>query len=204
MQKVSQRVSRRAAGRGLIGVPMSTRTLLSAEEFLTLPGDEPRELIRGEVVDMTPPGQRHGFVCANVAYVLNEWARRVKAGVVLTNDSTVLTERDPDTVRGPDVQFIARHRLTPAFPARGSAATPPDLIVEVVLETDLGHRVIETIVEFLDAGVQEVWVVEPEGQFVEVFHLETRPRRVEGEEPLESPQLLPGFRCSVSEFFAVY
>lgn len=58
--------------------------------------------------------------------------------------------------------------------------------------------------EFLDAGVEEVWVVDPEGQFVEVFRGESRPRRVGFNSDIESPQILPGFRCSVSEFFAVF
>lgn len=183
---------------------MKTQTLMTAEEFLALPGEVPRELVRGEVVEMSPPGARHGVVCANITMLLKNWARGKQAGAVLSNDAAVVTERDPDTVRGPDVQFIAVGRLGPDFPPTGSLEIPPDLVIEVVSESDRWHDVITKVDEFLDAGVQEVWVVDPKGQFVEVFRTESRPRRIDLGGEIESPQILPGFRCSVSEFFAVF
>ena len=64
------------------------------------------ELERGEIVEMTRPGKLHGFVCGNVARILGNFAIQRKKGYVCTNDTGVIVERDPDTVRGPVVLFF--------------------------------------------------------------------------------------------------
>jgi Uma2 family endonuclease len=45
-------------------------------------------------------------------------------------ESGFTLSRDPDTVRGPDVRFVRRERLT-SPPRRGFLAGAPDLAVEV-------------------------------------------------------------------------
>src|SRR5262249_15606205 len=84
---------------------------MSADEFWDFVhrpenADRDFELVRGEVVEMTKPGKRHGFVCANVVSILWSFARQRKKGYVCSNDTGVLVEHDPDTVRGPDVLFF--------------------------------------------------------------------------------------------------
>src|SRR6478672_6836851 len=96
---------------------------LTAAEFARLP--EPadgskQELVRGEVVTMPPPGIRHGIVQTNVACLIQPYARAHKLGRV-TVESGVVTEEDPDTVRGPDVAFWALMRYRPV---RSRSATP--------------------------------------------------------------------------------
>jgi Uma2 family endonuclease len=80
---------------------------------------------------------------------------------------------------------------------------PPDL-VKVVSESDRWGHVMHKVEEFLNAGVLEVWVVDPDGEFVEVFRTDSRPRRIVREGLIDSPTLLPGFSCSVSNFFPLY
>src|SRR5207249_4297108 len=81
--------------------------LLTAEEFFRLP--EPpdgskQELVRGEIVTMPPPGFRHGDVQLAIGSLLRQFVRANRLGRV-TVESGVVTEDDPDTVRGPDVSF---------------------------------------------------------------------------------------------------
>lgn len=180
---------------------MSTKTLLTADEYAGLVSEVPTELIRGEIVEMGTPGARHGYVCVNVAAILREWAKRRKAGFVLGNDSGVITERDPDTVRGADCQFIAAQRLPGGLPEKGYPSIPPDLAVEVVSESDRWSNIISKVNEYLDAGVREVWVVEPKDEFVEVFRPDQRPVRFSREAELTSEMVLPGFKCRVAELF---
>lgn len=48
---------------------MSTATtLITAEEFMAMSFDRPTELVRGEIIEMTNPGGRHGLVCANAGF----------------------------------------------------------------------------------------------------------------------------------------
>lgn len=86
---------------------MSTGTSqITAEQFLTLPLEAPAELVRGEMhslfgaAGMTRPGVLHGTVCQNVGGILWNWSRKSNAGIVVSNDTGVITQRDPDTVPG--------------------------------------------------------------------------------------------------------
>lgn len=180
---------------------MATKTLLTAEEYLELPDTGPSELVRGEVVEMSPPSTRHGAVCANVTALLRQWAKQHKTGHVACNDAGVITERDPDTVRGADCQFISARRLPQGLPERGYPSIPPDLAVEVVSDSDRWAEVMNKVQEYLVAGVVEVWVVEPREEFVQVFRNDAGPVRYDGGDELKSDSVLPGFRCRVAEFF---
>src|SRR6516164_4722798 len=82
--------------------------LMTAEEFFDWANhpdnrDKYCELERGEIVEMTKPGIRHGVVCANVVAILRDFTWKRKKGYVCSNDTGMVVERDPDTVRGPDV-----------------------------------------------------------------------------------------------------
>ncbi len=99
---------------------VTTDRLLTAEEYLLLPDTgRPTELVRGRIVSTDWPTPWHGYVCCNVAGVLGDFVEEVKGGR-LTNGSGVVTERDPDTVRGADVAFYSYERVPRA---RSRAAT---------------------------------------------------------------------------------
>src|SRR5436190_24081471 len=81
---------------------------MTAEEFadwVERPENENRwfELVRGEVIELPAPKRPHGVVCMNIGRLLSNHVWERKHGYVACNDSGVILERDPDTVRGPDV-----------------------------------------------------------------------------------------------------
>ena len=81
--------------------------LMTAEEFMAADLGEGRyELVRGEVIEVPPPMPEHGRVCMNISFILESYGRRTVIGYALSNVAGVLTERDPDTVRGPDHLFL--------------------------------------------------------------------------------------------------
>jgi Uma2 family endonuclease len=87
--------------------------LMTAEEFAQRP--EPpdgskEELVRGEIVMTPPPGFEHGFHQAGIVAILYTHVRRHRLGRVVV-ETGVVTERDPDTVRGPDVSFWSKESL---------------------------------------------------------------------------------------------
>src|SRR5262249_5735735 len=82
--------------------------LLTAAEFRQLPDDgQRRELVRGKVVVMNVPAPRHGQICVKVVRILGRFLDAHDLGHLVSNDSGVVTERDPDTVRGADVSFYS-------------------------------------------------------------------------------------------------
>src|SRR3954463_6925505 len=92
----------------------ATTKLITAEEFGRMP-DPPdgsqQELVRGVIVTMPPPKGRHGACCSKINRRLGNFADEHGLGTVFSNDTGCITERDPDTVRGPDVSFWSRARL---------------------------------------------------------------------------------------------
>ena len=89
---------------------MSTQTrLLTADEFLEWP-DEPgfrQELIRGEVVTMSLPGGEHGEVALKIGRLIGNHVEAAELGETYAAETGFIVERDPDTVRGADVAFVA-------------------------------------------------------------------------------------------------
>ena len=73
--------------------------LMTAEEFWLLPDNGmQRALVRGEVVEMVPPGAQHGGVASEMDFRLRSWAKSGPGGWVGVESGFILA-RDPDVVR---------------------------------------------------------------------------------------------------------
>ena len=186
---------------------MATATptkLLTAEEFMAAEfGEGKFELVRGEIVDVTPPPMpQHGLVCANIAAILWTYSRESGHGFALSNDSAVVTERNPDSVRGPDVCFYSHARWPRSQVGNTLPPVPPDIAVEVVSPGNRLAEIQKKVSEYLGAGVSLVWVVYPEQRRVIVYRADAdEPMTLGAEAVIENLAELPGFRCSISDFF---
>ena len=104
----------------------TVEALMTAEEFGQRPDPgHPEELVRGVVFAMPMTNREHGKVCVKAARILGNWVEDHDLGHVLGNDAGVITERDPDTVRGADVAYYS-YAPTPqrCQLARGWPRTP--------------------------------------------------------------------------------
>jgi Uma2 family endonuclease len=176
--------------------------LLTAEEFgrRSDPG-HPEELVQGRIIAMPPPQPRHGQVCTKVIRLLDRYVDEHDLGQVLSNDSGVVTERDPDTVRGADVSFYSYDRLPRGPIPRGYFAFPPNLIVEVCSPDDRWRDIITKVNEYLEAGVSAVIVLDPEPRTAFVFHADRAPQELGPDDELMLPDILGEFRVKVARFF---
>jgi Uma2 family endonuclease len=184
-------------------VSAAVKKLITAEEFFQMP--EPadgsqQELVRGVIVTMPPPGGRHGGCCMNVGYHLCHFVKTNHLGTVTSNDAGFISERDPDTVRGPDVAFWSRERL-PELP-EGYITLPPDLAVEVVSPGDHYSRIQKKLRHYLERGVRLVWIVDPEDRSVTVYRSEKQAMILGEKDTLTGEDVVPGFRCLVADLFA--
>lgn len=179
---------------------MTTTTLITAEEFGQMTFDAPVELVRGEVVEMNRPGGIHGKIGTNVAFMLEAWARNTGGFDVIVNDAGVITRRDPDSVRGPDVFVVARARLAGGRLPAGHFEVAPDLVVEVMSPSDRWSDVIAKIAEFLQAGVQEAWIVDPEQKRIHVYTGDAEPHVFDASAEVSS-RALPGLQFHVNDLF---
>jgi len=175
---------------------MSTaQALITAEQFWEIDFDVPVELVRGEIVELTRPNTWHGYVCAKVSHLLQLWNANDQYGFVISNDSGVLTERDPDTLRGPDVYFIRHERLPGGRLPERWIEVPPDLAVEVFSPTDRWRDIWDQIHEYFALGVNGVWVTDPRKGTLHVMKPDDGPQILDETQTLESPDVLAGFSC---------
>jgi Uma2 family endonuclease len=177
--------------------------LITVDEFEQMTFERPTELVRGEIVEQAMPTSQHGSVCAAIVIALGSWARHGRHGAVFSNDSYVLTEQDPDTVRGPDCAFVRSERLVNGKLPAGTLRFPVDLAVEVLSPSDRWPDVMGKILEYLRNGTGEVWVIDADEHTVNVYRSDLqRSIRFKKDAVLTRPDLLPGFSCPVAEFFA--
>jgi Uma2 family endonuclease len=182
---------------------VSRTKLLTAEEFMAVDlGEGTFELVRGEIVEVPPPMPEHGAVCANTSGILWDYGRRSGYGYVLANDSAILTERGPDTVRGADVAFYSHARWPRSEVGKTVPPVPPDLAVEVYSPSNRRGAMSAKVTEYLVVGTLMVWVIYPESRSVVIHRSDDRPPLVLHEgDVIENLPELPGFRCAVADFF---
>ena len=179
--------------------------LMTAEEYMNADlGDGRHELIRGEVVELSPPISDHGYVCMQVGFLLHGFGRQTGCGYCLANDASVQTERNPDTVRGPDICFYSEARQ-PRFKSMnepGLLTVAPDVAIEVVSPSNRRGELLRKVAEYLAAGSLAVWLVYPRKRSVAIFRdAQAPPVVLEDGDAIEDQPELPGFRCTVTEIF---
>jgi Uma2 family endonuclease len=157
------------------------------------------ELIRGEVFEMPSPSITHGVVAVNIATELKVYTRSHPIGFVAGNDAGVILERDPDTVRGPDVALYEFRDGSRAIPRKWSEF-PPLIAVEVRSPNDSDRHLALKTSEYLSNGVREVWIVDPDERYVAV-HYPDKPPRILVEVASIDSVILPDFSCPLAIIF---
>lgn len=176
--------------------------LLTIEEYLRLPDDGRKtELVRGRVVEVPPTYPFHGYVCSKIGRLVGNHAEAANLGRVMTNDSGVVTERDPDTLRGADVCYYSFQRMPGPMPEEGYFPVAPDLVFEVMSPSDRWPQVLKKVTEYLEAGVAVVCVVIPSDRSAIVYRNDTKPEPFAADAELVLPDVLSGFRVPLRQFF---
>jgi Uma2 family endonuclease len=176
---------------------------MTAEEFMAADlGEGAFELVRGEVIELSPTMPEHGRVCVNAGFVLEKYGRQSGRGYILSNDSAVVTERGPDTVRGVDVCFYSHARWPRTQLGNTLLPVPPDLAVEVYSPSNRRGAMSQKVTEYLVAGTLMVWVIYSASRSVRIFRSDDEPPLVlRVGDVIEDLPELPGFRCPVADLF---
>ncbi|MEM6393306.1 MAG: Uma2 family endonuclease [Planctomycetota bacterium] len=157
------------------------------------------ELVRGELRIMSPAGDWHGFVALNFAATIRQHVKTHDLGRVYAAETGFIIEKEPDTLRAPDVAFITKARLEPL--QHGFLNGAPDLAVEVVSPSDTTAEVESKTQMWLDCGTHEVWVAYPKTKSVLIHGREPEPIILGPNDTLDGGPLLLGFTYRVGEFF---
>jgi Uma2 family endonuclease len=174
--------------------------LITAEELSDYPDSRYLELVRGVPRVCEPPGGLHGLLAGKIAARLLDHVERFGLGSVLVESGYVL-EREPDTVRGPDVSYISTSRLAPERIPIQFIDGAPDLAVEVLAPDDRWSDVEEKVREYLATGVRLVWIVDPRESRVTVRYPDRPARSLTAHDVLDGEDVVPGFSLGLGDIF---
>jgi Uma2 family endonuclease len=176
--------------------------IITADELWQMPDDGLRhELIRGELTAMAPAGFHHGVLAGDIHASLSEYARKEGLGAVTAAETGFKLSVNPDTVRAPDVAFVAQRRVDAVGLVPGFFPGAPDLVVEVISPGDTYSEVQDKVFDWLEAGTRLVVVVDPRKQRVMVHSALSDLRILTGQDTLDGGEVVPGWRLPVAAIF---
>ena len=122
-------------------------------------------------------------------------------GQTFTNDSGVITEREPDTVRGADVAYYSFARLPRGVAPRGYPASAPDVVFEVRSPSDSWPELLAKAAENLKAGVLAVALFEPDDWTIHVYRPNSPPIALTADDALALPEIHGEIQNVAARFF---
>ena len=177
-------------------------SLLTADDLLRLSAEGVRgELVRGELRKTMAAGHRQGKIVVSLVTKLGNFVGHRKLGTLVASDSGVWLERDPDTVREPDVAFTSAEKIPLDAEIDGYAEVVPDLVVEIVSPSDTRRWARDRAQMWLDYGAPLVWIVHPDTRTIDVYRPGSAATTLHEDDSLDGHEVLPGFTYPVSTIF---
>jgi len=164
-------------------------------------GDDTRlELLRGELIEMSPVNFRHSSIVIALIGEIRPFIKAHDLGALGTDVGFVL-ERDPDTLLAPDVAFIRKDRVPPDEDWDGFPAVIPDLVIEVVSPSDRAVDVYDKTRFYLEVGVKMALTVWPKRRTVTVERSDAPPTTLTIGDIFDGGDVLPGFSLPILRIF---
>ena len=177
--------------------------LMTADDLLALPKDGKRyELIRGELIEMPPPGIMHTIVTGQIAWLFGSFIRQNNLPFIDGPEAAAYIEQTPDTVRAADYAIIPLDRIPQPIPDSGYVfGVIPELVVEVISPGYRASDVAARVRMWLDAGVRLALVAYIDTREIATHHSDGTTRRFGPNDTLTCESVLPGFSCAVADIF---
>lgn len=173
---------------------------ITGEELFKMGNLGRSELVKGEIVRMTPTGFMHGRVEHRIARALDAFLIEHNLGEIISGEVGIYTGRNPDSVRAPDVAFISNERIA-QVKSKSYLDAAPELVVEVLSPDDPWSELTEKLDEYFSIGVKLVWVADPRKRQVYVYRSSIDVQRFTVTETLTGGDVLPGFSVAVANLF---
>jgi Uma2 family endonuclease len=158
------------------------------------------ELVDGVLVEKGM-GYGESLLAAAVIEALRRYVKPRKLGLVSAPDG--MLRLYPGLIRIPDVSYASWER----FPDRKVPKAPvpalvPDLVVEVLSESNTPAEMDRKRAEYFDAGVRMIWEVNLAPRTVRIYTLDGSVKTLDASQTLDGGDVLPGFSLALSELFA--
>lgn len=175
---------------------------LSLQEFLALPQSNERyEFIEGQLSLKMSPKYKHANLQGRLFRLLDDWCEHQHLGRVCAEWAVILRRREEDWVPVPDLTYVSYQRLPIEWEEDEACPVVPELVIEIISPGQTFGEMTQKATDYLQAGVDRVWVFDPKAQSVTIFSLGNLPQTVWRDGTITDP-LLPGFELPVSSLFA--
>jgi Uma2 family endonuclease len=176
---------------------------ITVEDFYEIASEGFRgELVRGELKETMPTSILHGIIAGRIAGLLWVFLLQNKLGEVLTAETGFRLFVDEKTVRVPDVSFLSNEKLAGIKNVSKFYDGAPDLAVEVISPSETYNDVQGKLEDYLSAGVKMVWIIRPENKTVTIYRALSDFKILRENEELNGEDVLPNFKCNLTDIFA--
>jgi Uma2 family endonuclease len=179
--------------------------VMTAEDFYAF-ANQPEncerrfDLDNGNVVELPLPSATQLAVSANIDAVLGRYRDKLGQGVIF-HDVTLCTRRDPDTVWRADFAFhVGTDSLNPV--GMSTIRWQRAVAGRILCGPHSAGKTLRFVCQLLQVGLPMVWLLDVEEASVIVFTKRGDLVVLDAPDQLNGYDVLPGFRCTVSEFFA--
>ncbi|GHV79343.1 hypothetical protein AGMMS49944_11340 [Spirochaetia bacterium] len=160
------------------------------------------EIINGEVYEMSSPATIHQDISMNLSGILWTYLKgKTCRAFAAPFDVRLFPEPDKsdNTVLQPDLMVIC----DPSKIGKLSCNGAPDLVIEILSPSNTGKDLIIKFNLYLEAGVREYWVIDPETSLVKVNLFEKGHYNVStyGRSDMVPVTVLPGLTIDLKTLF---
>lgn len=180
----------------------TTLKITTAEELEAIPDDGFRyELIRGELIRMSPAGAGHGTVAFLFGFHLANYLIPRKLGRCYTADTGFALAKSPDTVFAPDFSYVHVDRLALIANPLVYIEVPPDLVLDVLSPTDRIVKLKQKARAWLDFGTRVVVTINPRNRETSIYRSGAEVQILTADETIELPDIAPGWSLPLRKLF---
>ena len=146
------------------------------------------------------PTSPHSRAQKRLLRLLDDWCENSGQGEVNPEWTVVLKRLGVDWAPVPDLTYISQSRVPTNWDGEGPCPGIPELVVEIISPGQTFGELTQKATDYLLAGVNRVWVVDPKAQSVTIFRGDELPQTVEADGTI-SDSLLPELVLPVTSLF---
>ncbi|MFM1842941.1 MAG: hypothetical protein RLZZ490_1679 [Cyanobacteriota bacterium] len=182
-----------------------TAPSLTLAEFLQLPaGDITYEYQDGQAIAKLSSKRIHSRLQPIIWSILEDWGtspHNANPGSAYTEWAVCLKRHGVDWCPVPDISYIADAKLADLPLGNDACPVPPELVVEILSPGQSFEDMTLKALDYLAAGVQQVWIVSDRNRSLTIFAPDSPPLTYQGDQPIQA-DYFPGLTFTMAAVFA--
>ena len=176
--------------------------VLTAEDFDRISQDGiRRELLYGNLFDTPPLDDKHKNAAGNIESALRGYVLPRQLGWVRGMGTGVLIERNPDTIKAPNIFYAPFADFPYALGTEKYIEAVPAWVCQIITPEDYQCTVFDRTSFWIRHGVKVVVEVYPAERAVMLHRKDVPFVTLTGDDALDGGDVLPGFNLPLSEIF---